>query len=195
MHSFFTRHLSLACVRALALALCTTFVVSACGGGSDETNPGSSSSSGGASVTYTISAQVVGLTGTVVLQDNGGDNITVSTAGTSTTPFATKIAAGGAYAVTVLTQPSTPAQICTVAAGTGTANANVTVTVTCITQYTISAHVVGLAGTVVLQDNGADNLTVSTAGSSTTPFATKIAAGGAYAVTVLSQPTSPAQSC
>ena len=65
----------------------------------------------------------------------------------------------------------------------------VTVTITCVTQYTISAHVVGSAGTVVLQDNGADNLTVSTAGTSTTPFATKVAAGGAYAVTVLTQPT------
>ncbi len=142
---------------------------------------------------YTISAHVVGLAGTVVLRDNGADNLTVSTVGTSTTPFATKIAAGGAYAVTVFTQPA--AQICTVAAGTGTANANVTVTITCVNQYTISAHVVGLASSVVLQDNGADNLTVSTVGTSTTPFATKIAAGGAYAVTVLTQPTSPAQFC
>ena len=74
----------------------------------------------------------------------------------------------------MLTQPTSPAQICTVAAGTGTANANDTVTITCVSQYTISAQVVGLAGTVVLQDNGADNLTVSTAGTSTTPLRSRL---------------------
>src|ERR1019366_6211694 len=136
MHSFLTRHLSLASVRALTLAVCASFMVVACGGGSDNTTVSSSSSSSsgssssssssssgssGGTLTYTISAQVVGLAGTVVLQDNGADNLTISTAGTSTTPFATKIAAGGAYAVTVLTQPTSPAQFCTVAARAGTA--------------------------------------------------------------------------
>jgi len=65
-----------------------------------------------------------------VLQDNGGDNLTLMTNGTAS--FATRIASGGAYAVTVLTQPAGPAQPCTVLAGTGTATANVSIAVTCV---------------------------------------------------------------
>ncbi|HEY3731903.1 MAG TPA: beta-propeller fold lactonase family protein [Steroidobacteraceae bacterium] len=140
---------------------------------------------------YTISASVSGLTGTgLVLQDNGGNSLPITTDGTFA--FTTKVT--GAYAVTVLTQPSTPAQICTVTAGSGTAHANTTVTVACVTQYTITANVSGLAGTgLVLQDNGVDNLSVTTDGMH--PFATAVAAGGNYAVTVFVQPTAPAQSC
>ena len=42
---------------------------------------------------YTISATVSGLTGTLVLQDNGSDNLTITANGTF--PFATQIAGGG----------------------------------------------------------------------------------------------------
>jgi hypothetical protein len=143
---------------------------------------------------YTISANVTGLAvgASVVLWDNGGNALTVTTSGTY--PFTTQIAAGGAYAVTVHTQPTSPAQICTPTAGTGVANSNVTVAVACVTQYTISASVSGLNGAnVVLWDNGGDALTITSNG--TFPFATKIAAGGAYAVTVHTQPTGPAQFC
>ena len=70
-----------------------------------------------------------GLSGTVVLQDNGGDNLTVTANGTFT--FATALAGGAAYAVTVKTNPAS--QTCTVSSGTGTiGSANVTnVAVTC----------------------------------------------------------------
>lgn len=104
-------------VLSLALAL------AACGGGGD-TAP-----AGGGTASYTVGGTVSGLTGTVVLQDNNGDNLAVSANGTFT--FATKIASGSAYSVTVLTQPT--GQICSVAGGTGTiAAADVTnVTVTC----------------------------------------------------------------
>ena len=77
-------------------------------------------------VGYTIGGTVSGLTGTdLVLQDNGGDNLTINANGTFT--FATAIDTGGMYAVTVFAYPS-PAQICTVnAGGSGTVtNANVT---------------------------------------------------------------------
>src|SRR5207253_6507664 len=78
---------------------------------------------------------------TVVLQDNGGDNLSVAANGSFT--FATKLASGSAYSVTVLTQPS--GQTCAVTAGTGTiASANVTsVTVTCAAS----------GGTVTASDN------------------------------------------
>ena len=70
-----------------------------------------------------------GLSGTVVLQDNGGDDLSVSANGAFT--FATALASGAAYNVTVKTNPS--GQTCTVSNGSGTiGSANVTnVAVSC----------------------------------------------------------------
>jgi hypothetical protein len=67
--------------------------------------------------------------GTIVLQDNGGDNLTLSANGVFT--FATQIASGSPYNVTVLTQPA--GQYCRVTSGGGTVGTiNVTdVTVKC----------------------------------------------------------------
>lgn len=76
---------------------------------------------------YTIAGTVVNLAGTnggLVLQDNGKDNLSVNT--NSSFQFATTITGGSAYNVTVLTQPSSPVQQCTVANGSGPAMANVT---------------------------------------------------------------------
>jgi 6-phosphogluconolactonase (cycloisomerase 2 family) len=174
-------------VGILALAL------TACGGGGSST-PSNSGSPPPPPAQYSIGGSVSGLTGTgLVLQDNGGDNLAVS--GTSFT-FATKVNSGGAYAVTVLTQPS--GQNCTVTNGSGTATANVTnVMVSCASSssnVTIGGAVSGLAGTgLVLQDNGGDNLSVTANGSFT--FKTALATGKPYAVTVATQPTAPAQTC
>ena len=87
--------------------------------------------------TYSIGGTVSGLSGTVVLQDNGGDDLSVSSNGAFT--FATPLATGAAYNVTVKTNPS--GQTCSVSGGTGTvASANVTsVAVTCTTSTTTSA--------------------------------------------------------
>jgi len=75
------------------------------------------------SQTYTVGGSVSGLSGTVVLQDNGGDNLSVSANGPFT--FGTALASGAAYNVTVLTNPS--GQTCTVNNGTGTmGSANLT---------------------------------------------------------------------
>ncbi len=147
-------------------------------------------------ITYTIGGSVSGLTGTgLVLQDNGGSNLSVTANGSFT--FANSVASGAAYAVTVHTQPTNPAQTCTVTNGIGTATANVTnVSVACTSAptYSVGGTVSGLSGTgLVLQDNGGDNLSVTANGSFT--FATKLASGAAYAVTVHTQPTSPAQTC
>ena len=79
--------------------------------------------------TYTIGGVVSGLSGTLVLQNNGGDDKTIRADGPFN--FTTALANGAAYAVTVLTQPI--GQTCTVANGSGSVNlANVTdVNVTC----------------------------------------------------------------
>ena len=141
--------------------------------------------------TYTVGGSVSGLSGTVVLQDNGGDNLSLLASGPFT--FATALAGGTAYSVTVKTNPS--GQSCTVSGGSGTiGSANVTnVAVSCtnVATYTVGGSVSGLSGTVVLQDNGGDNLSLSANGPFT--FATALAAGTAYTVTVLSNPA--AQSC
>ena len=137
--------------------------------------------------TYTVGGTVSGLSGTVVLQDNGGDNLSLSANGSFT--FATALAGGAAYSVTVLTNP--PGQICTVANGSGAiASGNVTnVAVTCGSSatYTVGGTVSGLSGTVVLQDNGGDNLSLSANGSFT--FATALTNGATYNVTVLTNPS------
>ena len=59
---------------------------------------------------------VTGLTGTMVLQNNGGDDLSVSANGPFT--FATKVGYNGLYSVTVKTQPA--GQSCKVTNGTGT---------------------------------------------------------------------------
>ena len=51
-----------------------------------------------------------------MLQDNGGDNLSVSANGSFT--FATALASGAAYNVTVKTNPS--GQTCSVSSGSGT---------------------------------------------------------------------------
>jgi len=139
---------------------------------------------------------VIGLSGSgLVLQDNGGDDLSVTKSGAFT--FATKVASGGAYKVTVKTQPSTPTQNCSVSAGNGTALANVTIIqVTCGNVATVGGTVSGLTGSgLVLQDNGGDNLIITGTGSVNFTFATPLSTGAAYAVTILTQPSNPGQTC
>jgi Cellulase (glycosyl hydrolase family 5) len=148
--------------------------------------------------TYTIGGTISGLSGAgLVLQNNGGNNLSVGADGNFT--FTSPVSSGGAYNVSVFTQPSNPAQMCTVTNGTGTASANVSdVEVTCstttTTTFTIGGTVSGLSGTgLVLQNNGGDNLAIT--GDGTFTFATAIAASSAYNVTVLTQPSNPTQTC
>jgi hypothetical protein len=91
--------------------------LAACGGGG-----GSSASP----TTYTVGGVVTGLNGSgLVLQNNGGSTLAVSGPGAFT--FAAALSGGSTYAVTVATQPSSPAQTCVVANGSGAIGAaNVT---------------------------------------------------------------------
>lgn len=143
-----------------------------------------------ASSTYTVGGSVSGLSGTVVLQNNNGDDLTVSS-GIFT--FTSHIANIGPYSVKVLAQPM--GQTCTVANGSGTvAGANVSnVVVTCspsTSTHTVSGTVSGLTGTVVLQNNGNNNLTLSSNGTFT--FSSPVANISPYAVSILYQPATQA---
>jgi 6-phosphogluconolactonase (cycloisomerase 2 family) len=146
--------------------------------------------------TYTVGGTVTGLSGSgLVLQDNGGNNLAVTANGIFT--FSSPVASGGAYSVSVLTQPSSPSQTCTVGSGAGTIinGGVVNVTLTCTTnKYTVGGSVAGLRGSgLVLQDNGGNNLAVAASGAFA--FTTPVTSGAPYAVTVLTQPTSPSQTC
>ena len=75
---------------------------------------------------YVVSGTVVNLAGTnggLILQDNGTDDLPVNANGTF--QFATTIASGKPFDITVFTQPSSPLQQCTVENGTGVATSNV----------------------------------------------------------------------
>jgi uncharacterized repeat protein (TIGR03803 family) len=143
---------------------------------------------------FTIGGTVAGLAGSgLVLVNNGANNLAIIANGSFV--FTAQVLQGASYNVTVLTQPSGPVQNCAVANGNGTVTSNVTsVQVTCTTLYTIGGTVSGLSGTgLVLQDNGGDSLSIGANGSFT--FATPVASGSSYAVTVLTQPANPAQKC
>jgi N-acetylneuraminic acid mutarotase len=151
----------------------------ACGGGG-----GGQAASPPVAIGGTVTGLLVGRT--IVLQNNGSDDATVSGNGSFT--FSVQVASGAAYAVTIRTQPA--GETCAVTGGTGsvTAGGISNVAVNCTANpYHIGGIVAGLVGAIVLQDNGGDNLTLTSAGPFT--FATQVAAGSAYAVRVLTQPT------
>lgn len=107
--------------------------------------------------TFNIGGSVSGLASgqSVVLQNNGGDDKTVSADGSFT--FDTAVL--GAYDVTVLTDPA--GQACTVTAGNGTATADVTnVAVTCDTAVSEDLSTVTASAPLVVAGNEA-TLTVT----------------------------------
>src|SRR5262249_37143516 len=111
-----------------------------CGNGRGTLTEGS-----GQQASYSIGGTLSGLTGSgLVLQYNGGNDLALTADGTFS--FTGTLATGAAYAVTVLTQPTNPAQTCTVTNGSGTvANTNVTgVSVTCTTgTFPVGGNVTG----------------------------------------------------
>ena len=138
---------------------------------------------------YSIGGVASGLAGSqsVVLQNNAGDNLTISANGSFS--FPSQIGYGNNYNVTVLTSPT--GKSCSVSDGSGAATADITnVTIACtISAHTIGGSVSGLAGSqsVVLQNNAGDNLTISANGSFS--FPSQIGYGNNYNVTVLTSPT------
>jgi hypothetical protein len=111
--------------RGFITAFIAAAFLPACGGGGSY---GGGSSGGGAS--YTVGGSVLGLAGTLVLQNNGGNDDTITTNGNFT--FTNAVPYLAAYNVTVLSQPGN--QSCSVSNGAGTVPAgNVTnVIVECV---------------------------------------------------------------
>ena len=119
-------------------------------------------------VTFSVGGTVTGLTGSgLVLQNNGGDDLAVSADGAFT--FASAVAAGASYVVGVRTQPTNPAQFCSVQNGSGSASQDVThIVVSCSTvtakswrtPQVIDTHGAGLAEAPQTAFDGAGNATV-----------------------------------
>ncbi len=138
---------------------------------------------------FTVGGALSGLAaGNQVRIRNGSDELTLSANAGFT--FPTGVSSGQTYAVTVVDPVSPISQRCTVTNGSGTVgNANITnVSVACVTnQFTVGGVVTGRARAgLVLQNNGGDDLAVNANGSFT--FATPIASGATYAVTVKTAP-------
>lgn len=117
-------------IRHLSAAACAVALLASCGG-----------SDGAATATVSVTVSGLDAAG-LVLQDNNGDNLSVSANGVST--FATALAAGAAYSVTVLTQPGAPSQFCSVTNGSGTVSAggvtNVAVVCTDVARFAYVAN-------------------------------------------------------
>jgi len=176
----------------LCMAPVLVLTLAACGGGGGgDSTPAPTYSLGGAASGVTGTG---GLDALILKNTINNDTVTVASGATSYV-FGTKLTSGSSYNITVQQNPSS--HVCSVANATGTmtsagvANANVT----CLPSYTLGGGVSGLAGTTgfVLRNNGGDDLSITT--NSPYVFATQVAGGDPYNITVLSQPTSPNQIC
>jgi 6-phosphogluconolactonase (cycloisomerase 2 family) len=148
--------------------------------------------------TDAIGGVVVGVTGSgLVLQNNGGDNLAVSANGMFA--FPTALPSGSTYDVSVLSPPINPYEDCVVLNGTGTtadsdvASIAVACTVNTSPTHTIGGTVTGVSGTLVLEDNGRDDLTITANGSFKFPLA--IPSGSSYSVTTKSASGAQSQAC
>ncbi len=142
---------------------------------------------------YTVSVVVSGLlsNGSLTLVNNGSDSLTVAANGSVT--FAKQTSSGGQYAVTVASQPA--GETCQLSNGTGSiTNSNVTVLVNCTANaYSIGGSVTGLRGSGLVVGSGSDRVSVNANGGF--KFATTIASGSAYDISIITQPANPTQTC
>jgi N-acetylneuraminic acid mutarotase len=122
--------------------------------------------------TDSIGGIVAGLSGTVVLQNNGGDNLSLSNDGAFVFPVT--VQPDTAYAVTVVTQPLN--QVCTVSNGTGTSG----VAGTAVTNITVACGLSSAATDLWTWVGGSDYVnapgvygTLGAAAAANTPGARK----------------------
>lgn len=167
---------------------------SSSGGSSSTGSGGGSSSSGGGSSSngnagYAVTVNVTGLSGSgLVLTMSGTPNQALSVMSDGSSRFAQSLSTGATYAVSVQTQPTSPAQYCTVSSGAGTmGTAAVTIPVTCVNTYTIGGSITGLSASGLTLADGPETLAVAN-GATSFAFPQAIPSGDAYQVTIGGQP-------
>ncbi|MBI5889249.1 MAG: hypothetical protein HZB47_01050 [Nitrosomonadales bacterium] len=168
--------------------------VCGCGGGSGRANGASGSGGGNTPPSSSKSITAYSLAGAVGAIDEinktitvivpGGTNISSLIADFTTTGMVVKV--GGATQITGVTANDFTSQISYIVSAEDGSNVTYTVTVTMMA--TIGGAVSGLASgaSLVLQNNGSDDLTLSANGSFV--FATGVAKASAYKVTLLTPP-------
>lgn len=164
MKSLFTRP---------ALALVLAAALAACGGKAQ----------------FSISGTVSGLTYSGMVLSNGASTLSVP-ANATTFSFANQIDYGSTYAVTISTQPAH--LNCELAGGSGTAGqlAAISIIIECKPQpHTLGGTIAGLTADGLVLTNGSLGGTVTVAKDATAfTFASTVAYGTSYGVTVLTQP-------
>jgi trimeric autotransporter adhesin len=141
----------------------------------------------------------------LVLQNNGGDDVTLNAGGYFT--FSTPLATGDAYAVTVKTNPTDPWATCSLRndpgdnpTGTvGSADVTSVIVVCERNSYKLQGTITGLEAPVQLVVSlgwaGAFNNAFPTFAAGTTTFEWPVTSGDAYTVGIQTQPSSPTQTC
>ncbi len=136
-----------------------------------------------------IGGSVSGLYGTLVLSNNGGDDLTIS--GDGPFKFPSTLKRGEKYDISIKEQPAGP--VCGVFNAKGTALSEVDdiIVVCSYKNFPVGVTVKGLSGKLNLLNNGIDTLAIESDGSYM--FNQAILKGGRYRVTMASKPNE--QSC
>ncbi len=147
-------------------------------------------------IQYAVAIDVTGLAGSGLTFSNGDDILVFTTDGIQTI---STLDDGSAFNVAITNQVTAPNQICSFTnANSGNLNgSNYTVSVTCETiEYSIGGTLSGLASGnfVTLSINSGDEL-LAINDNSTFTFLNPLFDGSVYAVSVLSQPILPNQTC
>ena len=190
------------CLAQRSLLLCAGLLLAGCGGSGGGTAGGGG---GPPAPLYAVGGTVAGLhTNVLVLQNNGGDDVSVGADGSFV--FPTPLADGAAYSVTVKSQPTAPWETCGVVSGTGSgtvAGGPVNnIQVGCGSNpYSATVSIVGLTSpNLSLQITGTyfgatvtEPVNVAPATTQLGPYA--VESGEVISVAVVAQPTNPPQTC
>lgn len=172
------------------------FILASCGGGGGGDDGGSPDPQTEPESGFEVGGIVTGLMGSgLVLQNNSGNDLNISADGSFA--FSESLDDLSDYEVTILSNPTSPNQVCTASNGTGSiAGADISdVIISCITnKYSVGGVVSGLSGAgLAIKNNDGDEFEISENGSFT--FATSLDDVSAYEVIVTTQPVSPKQHC
>ncbi|MDH5721114.1 MAG: hypothetical protein OEZ13_10960, partial [Spirochaetia bacterium] len=123
--------------------------------------------------------------GTLVLQNNAGDNLTITADGNFT--FAAQLTSGSAYDVTVLSEPAN--HICSVSSGSGIVGViNIdNIVVTCIASYTIGGNVTLTGGAFAVKNTVSGEI-LNISGAGIYQFTQPVTEGGAYNIIIETAP-------